>query len=126
MLKKTDSPLPMKGTGAPLRQFLYNEDAGQIILMLLKLPPENLKDVENVILSPPAETEVTIRRIAELISENTGLSKSVAWDPSFADGQYQRTVDNSELSKLIGKDFPFMKIEDGIKNVVEWFAKNFE
>ena len=45
------------------------------------------------------------------------------FDESYSDGQFKKTADNSKLMSL--KAHSFTKIEEGIKQTVEWFIKNY-
>ena len=49
----------------------------------------------------------------------------IEFDSSYSDGQFKKTADNSKLMNLLS-DFKFKKIENGIKNAVHWFIKNYD
>jgi dTDP-glucose 4,6-dehydratase len=43
------------------------------------------------------------------------------FDENYSDGQYKKTVGITKLKKIIGEDFIFTSINDGIKITVDWF-----
>ena len=111
----------VRGSGKPLRQFIYSEDLARLIMWTL----EKYDKKENIILSVDTENEVSIKKIAELISKYYNYSHMIKFDKSYSDGQYKKTADNSKLKELYS-DFKFTNIEDGIKKSVEWFIKNID
>ena len=56
LAKKNNKPFIVKGTGKPLRQFIYSEDLAILILWAL----ENYHDKESIILSVPESQEKSI------------------------------------------------------------------
>ena len=110
----------VKGTGNPLRQFIYSEDLAKLILLVM----QNYKDGNNIILSVPEEDEVSIKDIAELISKNFNYQKRLKFDKQYSDGQFKKTADNSKLVDLI-KDFKFTSIDKGINQTIVWFLQNY-
>jgi GDP-L-fucose synthase len=118
LAKKNNEDFIIRGTGSPLRQFIYSEDLAQIIMIIL----ENHND-DNLILSVPEEDETSIKNIGTLIAKCYDYDTRIIFDSSYSDGQYKKTVSVKKLLNKIG-DFQFTKIEDGIKKTVEWFIKN--
>lgn len=115
--KKNNLPFIIKGTGKPLRQFIYSQDLSKLIIWCL----ENYKDKESIILAD--NKEYSIKYIGEIIAENFNI-KNIKFDNNFSDGQYKKTADNSKLLKLY--NFHFTDINIGLKNSCEWFNENYE
>lgn len=115
--KKNNLPFIIKGTGKPLRQFIYSQDLSKLIIWCL----ENYKDKESIILAD--NKEYSIKYIGEIIAENFNI-KDIKFDNNFSDGQYKKTADNSKLIKLY--NFNFTDINIGLKNSCEWFNENYE
>lgn len=111
----------VRGTGKPLRQFIYSQDLGKLILWIL----DSYNDKESIILSVNENDEVSIRDIAILIAKEFNYEHMIEFDSSYSDGQFKKTADNSKLMNLL-PDFKFTKIENGIKNAVHWFIKNYD
>lgn len=120
LAKKEGKPFIVRGTGKPVRQFIYSEDLGKLILWVL----ENTNE-RSLILSVDKKEEVTIERMARLIAKEFDYENNLFFDASFSDGQYKKTADNSKLMGLYN-DFDFINTEEGIKKTVKWFTNNYE
>jgi GDP-L-fucose synthase len=118
--KQLDKDFVICGSGKPLRQFIFSLDLAKIIMILLE---KNVN--ENIIISVPEEHEISIGDLGKLVAINFDTEDKVIFDTSFSDGQYKKTVGISKLKEIIGDDFKFTNIEDGIKLTVEWFVSNF-
>lgn len=121
LAKKNNEDFVVKGSGKPLRQFIYSMDLAR--LMLWTLEKYNLR--ETIILSVGEEDEVSIRDVAMMIAESYDYSDRVVFDTSAADGQFKKTADNSKLKNLY-KNLTFIDIKEGIKKSVQWFIDNYE
>lgn len=119
--QKNNSKFVIKGTGKPLRQFIYARDLAKLILWCLFDYNEN----ENIILSVPEEDEIDIKYVGLKISEIFKNKNETVFDETFSDGQYKKTADNSKLNRL-NPDFKFTSIEKGLTNTIEWFKSNFD
>ena len=115
--KKMNLPFEIRGSGKPLRQFVYSLDLAAIILQLL-----NSNVNENIIISP--DTEHTIYDAAQLIYNKFEMKTGLVTNQEFSDGQYQKTVDTSKLKQLVS--FDFTPLTQGIQETVEWFLKNYD
>lgn len=111
----------VRGTGAPLRQFIYSTDLARLILWTLEKV-----DRENIILSVSEIEEVPIECVARLIARAFNYEQHMVFDNSFADGQFKKTADNCKLMNRLGCNFTFTPIEKGIKSSVDWFIDNYE
>jgi GDP-L-fucose synthase len=118
LAKSNNEDFVIRGTGSPLRQFIYSEDLASLIMIIL----EN-HNSDNLILSVPESDEISIKDLALLISKEFGYEDKIKFDSFYSDGQYKKTVSVNKLLGLIG-DFQYTKIEDGIKKTVQWFIEN--
>jgi GDP-L-fucose synthase len=119
--KQNNEKFVVRGTGKPLRQFIYSEDLAKLILW--SLDKYNSKD--SIILSVNEKDETSIENVARLIARSYNYEDNIIFDDSFSDGQYKKTANNARLMNLI-KDFEFTKIENGIKLSVDWFIQNYD
>ena len=110
----------VKGTGTPLRQFIYSEDLAKLILWIM----ENYQGRESIILSVPERDEVSIRYVAELIASNFKQDK-ITFNSNYSDGQYKKTADNKKIINL-NSDFKFTNIEKGLNETIKWFINNYK
>jgi len=119
LAKKNNIDFVIRGSGSPLRQFIYSEDLAKLILIIL----ESDKNDDNIILSVPESDEVSIKDIGIFIAKSFNYENHIIFDTSFSDGQYKKTVSAEKLLTLIN-DFKFTNIKDGIEKTVRWFEEN--
>ena len=121
LAKQNNEKFIVRGTGTPLRQFIYSTDLAKLIIWVL----ENYKEKNSIILSVGEKDEISIRGIATLISKEFNYEHMIEFDDSFSDGQFKKTADNSKLMNLYS-DFKFISVEDGIEKSIEWFKNNYD
>ena len=117
LAKNNNEPFIIKGSGKPLRQFIYSQDLAQLIVWCL----ENYNDIDPIILAD--SKEYSIKEISEIIAENFNID-NIQFDPRFSDGQYKKTASNKKLLSLL--DFEFTDINIGLQKSCEWFIDNYE
>ncbi|MDP2326918.1 MAG: GDP-L-fucose synthase [Dehalococcoidia bacterium] len=112
-----DASIPVWGTGAASREFLYAADAAEGVL----LATERYNDPDPVNLG--TGDEITIRDLTETIARVTGFTGTLAWDPSKPDGQPKRRLDTTRAEQRFGfrATTPF---EVGLRETVEWYRAN--
>ena len=118
--KKNNEKFIVRGTGKPLRQFIYSEDLAKLIIWTM----ENYHKKDTLILSVDEKDEISIKDVAENIAKVYEYTDMIEFDSSYEDGQYKKTADNSKLKNLIG-NFEFTNFEVGIKKSIEWFIENY-
>ena len=121
LAKLNNEDFVVKGTGNPLRQFIYSIDLARLILFIL----EEYNDRDTIILSVGEEDEVSIRDVATMIAKSYNYSDRIVFDTSFSDGQFKKTADNSKL-KSLKLELKFTNINEGINKSVQWFIDNYE
>lgn len=121
LAKQKNEPFVIKGSGKPLRQFIYSEDLAKLIMIIL----EKYQEKESIILSVSEKDEISIKEVAEMIAEANEYS-NIAFDAASSDGQYKKTADNTRLMSFIEKEnFSFTPIKEGIQKTVQWFNENY-
>ncbi len=105
------------GDGSPTREFFYAGDAARGIV----LAAERYNSSQPVNLG--AGMEISIRDLAELISELTGYSGEIVWDTSKPNGQPRRALDTRKAKAYFGfeADMPF---KEGLRRTIAWFEEN--
>jgi len=121
LAQKNGTPLTIRGTGAPLRQFIFSKDLGALFIWAL----DHYHEVDPIILSVGQEDEITIKDVAMMIVEAMNFRGEVKFDPSFSDGQYRKTADNTKLKRL-NPSFKFTPIKEAIQETVAWFLANYD
>ena len=119
LAKKEGRDFVVKGSGKPLRQFIYSEDLAK--LMMWSLLEYEGKD--NLILTD--EKEYSIREVATMIARNFGMENKIIFDTSKEDGQYKKTASTEKLKKLYG-EFLFSNMEKNIGEVIEYLCTNYD
>lgn len=109
----------VKGSGKPLRQFIYSEDLAELLMWSLL----NCED-ELLILSVPEQDEIHISDVANIIAKHMGYKNLIVYDEGYSDGQYKKTADNRRLQEMYGR-YNFTNIDEGIRKTVEWFVGNY-
>ena len=119
LAKLNQTPFIISGSGKPLRQFIYAEDLGKLILWSLFTYNEK----NTIILSPSEKDEFSIKFIATKIAEYFDYD-NIIFDESKADGQYKKTANNNKLMTLLPQ-FNFTNINEGLQETINWFIKNY-
>jgi GDP-L-fucose synthase len=102
------------GDGSPTREFLHVSDAARAIVMAA----ENYNDALPINLG--SGKEVTIRQLADLVTDAVGYVGEVKWDTSKPNGQPRRNVDTTRAKQFLGFTAQ-VQFEHGIKEVVDWY-----
>ena len=113
LAKQQGVPFEVRGTGAPLRQFIYSEDLANLILESIGV----LKR-ENVIIA--SEDEYSIKDVATLIAQEYNYLDNMVFNSTYSDGQYKKTASCAKMRSLF-PDFKFTPIHIGIQRAVEFF-----
>lgn len=105
------------GTGVAIREWLYAEDFGRIVLQILKHPSmvglsEPLNIAQNFGLS--------VKELVELIKTNVDYRGATKWDYNMPDGAPKKVMDERKFRKVF-PDFKFTEFNTGIKNTVEYY-----
>ena len=120
--KRDDTHFTIRGSGNPLRQFIYSVDLGRLLIWVLL----NYNEPEPIILSVPEKNEISIAKLSEIISKALHFTGDIKCDTQYADGQYKKTACPDKLLGLLDGSFEFTPIDLGIKETVEWFCEHFE
>jgi GDP-L-fucose synthase len=113
--------LELKGTGDPLRQFMYSRDFARVLVELTILK-DNLP--QNLIVAPPCEDECSIKEIAGLIKEIANFSGEVIFENDLTnDGQYRKTASAAKFNALF-PEFKFTDMKVALEHTYKDYIKN--
>lgn len=107
------------GDGSPTREFFYAGDAARGIVMAA----ERYNRSEPVNLG--AGMEISIKDLAQLISELSGFSGRIVWDTSKPNGQPRRALDTTRAKEYFGFEAE-MHFEEGLKRTIDWYRQQPE
>ena len=93
------------GTGTPLREFLYSDDAAGAFIHLMSLPDAEFRRACGDAEHPPlvnvgSGIELTIRQLAQQVCEAVGYRGRLRFDASKPDGTPRKLLDVSRLASL--------------------------
>ena len=101
------------GSGNVRREFLHVEDCADGILFIL----ENYSGHSHVNLG--AGADVTIKELAQIISQVVGFEGGLIYDKSKPDGTPRKLLDNQEISKLGWKSQT--SLLEGLRNTYSYY-----
>jgi len=112
-----DPTVEIYGTGKPLRQFLYVDDLGKVILAALE---QNLVGDYNVV-NPP---NISIREVAETIVDVVGYEGELEFNGKL-DGIYKKDASVEKLKKSM--DLPeFTSLRKGLELTYDWYLEHYD
>ena len=95
------------GTGNPLREFLYVDDLADACLFAIdnwdpksKESPKDNNGKPLYWLNVGSNSEISIKKLAEMISNLVGFEGKIIWDKSKPDGTPRKKLDATRMSKL--------------------------
>jgi len=120
LAKQMDNDFIIRGSGKPLRQFIYSKDLAKMIMRVVEKGT-----APNMILSVPEEDETSIEEVGRLIARCFNYEHRVVFDTSYTDGQYKKTVSTKKWEEFAKNDpISYTSIQHGISDTVDWFLMN--
>jgi len=109
-----DDHIVLWGDGTATREFLYVEDAAQMILRAALY----CEDSEPINIGTGVETRIS--DVVSMITREVGYSGDIVWDANKPNGQQRRflSLGRATSSQIV---IPQTALADGIKSTVEWF-----
>ena len=113
-----DRSIQVWGTGNPRREFLHVDDLADATIFALR----NYSGEEH--LNVGVGEDISIRELAELISEIVGWEGELEFDTSMPDGTPRKLLDVSKLQSLGWS--ASIALHEGIEGTYEWYLSNVE
>ena len=117
------------GTGEPLREFLYVDDLAEACIFALnnwdlthKEAPIDERHKKLTWLNVGSGKEISIKALAEKISNLIGYEGKIIWDKDKPDGTPRKLLDTSRIRSLGWA--PKVDLDNGIKLAIEDFNKS--
>jgi GDP-L-fucose synthase len=111
-----DKTLEVWGTGEARREFLHVDDLAAACLLLLE--KYNSPEIINI----GCGEDITIRELAELISDVIGFNGGLVWDKTKPDGTPRKLLDVTRIRALGWR--PAIPLRQGIAQTYQWFLAN--
>ena len=121
-----DPSVTVWGTGEPKREFLFVDDLAEACIFIMNLDKNDLCKSLNSLshINVGSGCDISIRELANLISEITGFNGKICFDNTKPDGVYRKLLDSSLINSLGWKQSVDMK--SGLISTYEWFLKNYK
>jgi GDP-L-fucose synthase len=103
------------GTGSPRREFLHVDDCADALVFLMQA--YSADGHVNV----GSGEDVTIRELAETVSEVVGFKGELVFDTTKPDGTPRKLMSGDKLRSLGWT--PRLQLKDGIRDAYAWFAE---
>jgi GDP-L-fucose synthase len=114
LAKQNNEKFVIWGDGTPLRQFLFSEDLANLIVRGL----QNWNSEEHCMLVN--EQEISVLEVANIIKKYFDFDETdIIFDETKPKGQFRKPA----ISNV--SNFNFKSIEDGLKETIDWFIKNY-
>jgi len=107
------------GTGRPIREFMYVDDAAEAILLATAL----YDDTEPLNIGSGIGT--SIRELAETIHEITQFEGEMVWNTDKPDGQMKKILDVSRMKSTLNWKPP-TSLREGLRKTIDWYEANKE
>jgi len=104
------------GSGSPLREFMYVDDASHAILSLM----EKYSSSEPINIG--TGQEISIKSLCLRIAKVVDYNGSLNFDPSKPDGAERKLLDSTKFLSNCGASF--ISLDDGLLNTYEWYKEN--
>ncbi len=119
--KRNNAPsLTCWGTGKPIREFLYVEDAANALLNASQKYNDS-----NEIINIGTGIDTTIKELTEIVAELTEYQGAIQWDASKSDGTMRKVLDITKMKKVLNWKST-TPLREGLKRTIDWFSKNYE
>jgi len=116
---KNERKVVIWGTGNPVREWCYVEDAAEGIVVAM----EKYNDIE--IMNIGEGKGYTIKDIAYMIKEVVSWDGEFEFDTSRPDGAPKKILDVSKMRSILDWE-PKTDIREGIRKTVEWYMRNMD
>ena len=109
-------PVTLWGDGSAMREFLYVDDLAEACYICM----QNYDESEHI--NVGTGEDVTIKELAETISDIIGFSGGFNWDTSKPNGTPRKVLNVNKI-KSLGWE-PMVGLYEGIRRSYEWYKEN--
>jgi len=109
-------PVTLWGDGSAMREFLYVDDLAEACYICM----QNYNESEHI--NVGTGEDVTIKELAETISDIVGFNGGFDWDTSKPNGTLRKVL-NVDKIKSLGWE-PVTNLRDGILKTYQWYLQN--
>ena len=113
--KNNSKSITLWGDGTPTRDFLYVEDASRGIILAADKYDDHLP------INLSSEEEISIKQLAEIISDLMKFDGKITWDTSKPNGQPRRCVSNKRAEEKLNFK-PEISLKEGLRRTIECYT----
>jgi GDP-L-fucose synthase len=117
-VKAGDMDFIVWGTGTPIREWIYMEDAARIIKLIIDGHMIHLPNPLNI----AQQTGVSINESVNYIRKTLNIDINILNDTTKQDGAPIKILGN-KLFRVYFPDFKFTSYEEGIKNTIKYYKE---
>jgi GDP-L-fucose synthase len=113
------------GTGKPLREFLFIEDAADAIIKSMnvhKLKYSQICGNDNIHLNIGFGKQISIKELSKIISKIIDYKGKIKWDRFHPDGTPAKILNSNRIKKINWK--PKISLENGLKKTYSHYLKS--
>lgn len=114
--QNNNTSVELWGTGLPMREFLHVDDMADAAVFAFE------NQLSNYLFNIGTGTDLTIKKLAEMIQKIVGHTGEIIWDITKPDGTPRKLMDVSKMTNAGWK--AKIGLEEGIKATYEWFLEN--
>ena len=118
--KEHGGPVVLWGDGSPKREFLYSDELADAALFLMN--NADYRDIGEFV-NVGTGKDISIKELAELVSEIVGYEGEIEWDTSKPNGTPRKLLDVSKLNELGWKEKTGLR--EGIELAYEDYLRLF-
>ena len=104
------------GDGSPRREFLHVDDLAEACFICM----QNYNEAE--LLNVGTGVDVTIKELAEIISDVVGYNRDINWDTSKPNGTPRKVLNVDKIKSLGWK--PQIELREGVESTYEWYCQS--
>lgn len=115
--QRGDAAVEVWGTGKPIREFLFVNDAAEAIVRAAEI----YDDVAPVNIGTGIGT--SIRELAETIQDVSGFAGTLTWNTEKPDGQMKKILDVRKMKTALQWQPP-TALREGLEKTIRWYVAN--
>ena len=105
------------GTGSPIREWLFIDDA------VTSITQSMLLNIESELLNIGCGKGISITDLAELLALKTGFKGKIVYDKTKPDGDPLKIMNSDNSKKILGWS-PSTSLQDGIEKTINWYRQS--
>ncbi|CDJ60579.1 GDP-L-fucose synthetase, putative [Eimeria maxima] len=108
-----------------IRDGVGNEEAGSANICEVANCP-SLTHLPVVTMRVDVSAEISIEDLALMIKRCAQFDGPIEFDEAASEGILRKPADNSKLRSVVGHEFLFTPLEEGVQKTIDWFRENSE